>query len=67
MSSVFHPEGGYPRLIRFVPSSDMPSDDTLTLYEKEFNLVIINKDLFDALDPIRKRIAERATSTLVLS
>lgn len=66
MSSVFHPEGGYPRLIRLVPSSEMPSDDTLTLYEPEYNLVIINKDLFEQLDPVYRRIAERATSTLVI-
>lgn len=66
MSFALNPDNWLPRLIRFVPSSEMPSDDTLTLYNPKFNLVIINKDLFDTLDPIQRRTAERATSTLVL-
>lgn len=64
--SVFHPEGGYPRLFRFKPSSEFPSDDTLTLYDPEFNLVIINQDLYDTLLPHQKYLAERCTASLVL-
>lgn len=65
--SVFHPEGGLPRLIRFVPSSKMPSDDTLTTYDPKFNLVIINKDLYDQCEFHIQYQAVRATTTLVLN
>lgn len=64
--SVFHPEGGMPRLIRFVPSTDMPSADTLTTYDAKFNLVVINKELYETLDFVGKYQAIRATTTLVL-
>ena len=64
--SVFHPEGGMPRLLRFVPSSQMPSDDTLTTYDAKSNLVIINKELFDTLDWFGKHQAIRATTALVI-
>lgn len=65
--SVFHPEGGYPRLLRFVPASAMPTPDTLTTYDDEFNLVVINKELYDTLDFSGRYQAERATTTLVLA
>lgn len=64
--SVFHPEGGMPRLLRFVPSSQMPSDDTLTTYDAHYNLVVINKELFDTLDWFGKHQAIRATTALVI-
>lgn len=64
--SVFQPEGGMPRLIRFTPSSQMPSDDTLTTYDPQFNLVVINKELFETLDWFGKHQALRATTALVL-
>lgn len=64
--SVFHPEGGMPRLLRFVPSSQMPSDDTLTTYDAKHNLVVINKELFDTLDWFGKHQAIRATTALVI-
>ena len=63
--SVFHPEGGMPRIIRYVPASKMPSSDTLTLYDKSHNVVTINKELFDKLDWFGKYRAERATTTLM--
>lgn len=65
-SRIFKPEGGLPRLIRFVPATDMPSDDTLTTYDAKFNLVIINKDLYETLDWYGKHQAVRATSAVVL-
>lgn len=64
--SVFHPEGGMPRLIRFVPSAEMPNADTLTTYDPKFNLVIINKELYETLDFAGRYQAIRATTTLVL-
>ena len=64
--SVFHPEGGYPRLIRFKPSSEMPSDDTLTLFDERYNLVVINRELYDTLDAAGRYQAIRATTTLVV-
>lgn len=64
--SVFVSESGMPRLIRFVPSSQMPSDDTLTTYDPKYNLVIINKELFETLDWFGKHRAVRATTTLLL-
>lgn len=67
MSSVFHPDGGYPRLIRFVPSSEMPSDDTLTVFDERWNLVTINKDLYDTLDYVGQYQAIRAMGSLVLA
>ena len=65
--SVFNPEGGMPRLIRFVSSSQMPSDDTLTTYDAKYNLVVINKDLYDTLDFVGQNRAQRATTTLVVN
>lgn len=65
--SVFHPEGGMPRLIRFVPSAQMPSADTLTTYDAKFNLIVINKELYDSLDFVGQYQAIRATTTLVVN
>lgn len=65
--SVFHPEGGMPRLIRFVASSQMPSTDTLTTYDAKYNLVVINKELYDSLDFVGQYQAIRATTTLVVN
>jgi len=67
MTSVFHPEGGYPRLFRYVPSGEMPSPDTLTLYDPVYNVIVINKDLYDKLDIGQKYLVERATTTLIIS
>ena len=64
--SVFHPAGGFPRLLRYVAASEMPSPDTLTIYDAKFNLVIINKELFETLDWYGKHRAQRATTTLLL-
>lgn len=64
--SVFHPEGGMPRLIRFVPSSQMPSDDTLTTYDPKYNLVIINKELYDRSEFHIQYQAICATTALVI-
>lgn len=64
--SVFHPEGGMPRLIRYVPASKMPTPNTLTTYDPKFNLVIINQELYDELDFVGKYQAIRATTTLVV-
>lgn len=65
--SVFHPEGGMPRLIRFKPSTEMPSADTLTTYDPKFNLVVINKELYDSLDYVGQYQAIRATTTLIVN
>lgn len=64
--SVFHPEGGMPRLIRYVPASKMPTPNTLTTYDAKFNLVIINKELYDQSEFYIQYQAVRATTTLVL-
>lgn len=55
-----------PRLIRFVPASQMPTPDTLTTYDAKFNLVIINKELYDQSEFYIQYQAVRATTTLVL-
>lgn len=67
MSFTYNPNDGPPRLLRFVPSSAMPSADTLTLYDAKYNLVIINREIFNTLTPLQRRMAERATTTLVMS
>lgn len=64
--SIFLSESGMPRLIRFVPASDMPTPDTLTIFNPQHNLVVINKELFEELDWYGKHRAVRATTTLVL-
>jgi len=46
MTSAFFPEGGYPRLIRNV--TNLPKG-VVAEYEKEFNLLKINRELFDKL------------------
>lgn len=67
MSFTFNPDNEPPRLLRFVSPGAMPSADTLTLYDPRHNLVIINKEIFATLDPLQQRMAERATTTLVMS
>lgn len=64
--SVFHPDGGFPRLLRYVPASEMPTPDTLTTYDDKFNIVVINQELFNTLDWYGKHRAQRATTTLLL-
>jgi hypothetical protein len=54
------------RLLRFVPASAMPSDNTLTIFVAQHNLLIINKDLFDTLPKHKQYEAQRATTTLIL-
>lgn len=56
-----------PRLIRFKPSTEMPSADTLTTYDPKFNLVVINKELYDSLDYVGQYQAIRATTTLIVN
>lgn len=67
MSYTFNPDNGPPRLLRFVSPDAMPSADTLTLYDAKNNLVIINKEIYDTLDVLGKRMAERATTSLVMA
>lgn len=45
----------------------MPSDDTLTVYDAKYNLVIINQDLYDQVEFHIQYQAVRATTTLVLN
>lgn len=65
--SVKPEKDGPSRLLRFVPSVEMPSPDTLTIFIAEHNLLLINKDLYDTLDPRHQRMAKRSTTTLVVT
>ena len=67
MSFTYNPDNGPPRLLRFVSSVEMPSPDTLTLFDPKYNLVIINREIFETLDPLHRRMAERATTSLVMA
>lgn len=67
MSFTYNPDDGPPRLLRFVSPEDMPSLDTLTLYDPKHNLVIINREIYETLDPLHQRMAERATTSLVMA
>lgn len=64
--SIFAPEGGPHRLLRFVPPGEMPSSDTLALYDQRNNLVIINKEAFDTLTAEQQYMTITTTTTLVM-
>jgi hypothetical protein len=67
MSLAFNPEDGRPpRLLRFVDPSGVPSSDTLAIYDKPNNLVIINKQLYDQLTPVQKHTTQRTQTSLVM-
>ncbi len=66
MTTAFNPAGGLPRLLRFVPADKMPSRDTLTIYDKQYNLLVINQELYETLDATQQHITQRAQTTLVL-
>lgn len=52
---MFNPEGGLPRLFRYVPV--MPTPDILTLYFPKQNLLMINKEHWEGLsDEMRHRV-----------
>ena len=54
------------RLLRFVPASELPPDQ-LTIFDAANNLLLINKDLFDELDPIQQREVIHTTKNLALN
>jgi len=49
MDFAFCPEKGYPRLMRYVPSEAMPTPTTITTLDREQNVLVINKPIFDRL------------------
>ena len=49
MSFALNPDGGLPRVIRFVPERTLPSDTTLSVLDIEKNLLLINVDRWNDL------------------
>ena len=49
MDFAFCPEKGYPRVMRYVSSEAMPTPTTITTLDREQNVLVINKPIFDRL------------------
>ena len=49
MDFAFCPEKGYPRVMRYVSSEVMPTPTTITTLDREQNVLVINKPIFDRL------------------
>lgn len=49
MSFTLNPDGGLPRLIRYLPASEFPSVDTIAMLDANNNLLRVNRSLFDQL------------------
>lgn len=49
MDFAFCPDEGYPRLMRYVSSEAMPTPNTITTLDREQNVLVINKPIFDRL------------------
>jgi hypothetical protein len=51
---AFVPDTGPPRLIRYVESSAMPSDDIVSMLIAKDNLLLVNRHLFEQLDHVQQ-------------
>lgn len=47
--------GGLARVIRFRPASEFPTSSIVATLDKEKNLLRVNAELFEQLDPTQKR------------
>ncbi len=66
MSLAFNPDDGPPRLLRFVGEGSVPTTDTLAVFDRANNLLIINRELYDTLDPMQQHITQRSTTSLIM-
>jgi len=66
MSLAFNPDDGPPRLLRFVGEGSVPTTDTLAVFDRANNLLIINRELYDTLDLMQQHITQRSTTSLVM-
>jgi hypothetical protein len=56
---ALNPDTGPPRVIRFVLPGTLPGRATLSLYNKHTNLLIIDREKFEALTPTSQQILVR--------
>lgn len=54
--SALHPEGGYPRLIRFVNPGALPSSEIVSMLDRAQNLLRIDAYNFKRLNPMQQHI-----------
>ena len=62
--SVFHPPGGYPRLIRLVENSELPSNDCAATLDTQFNLLRIDKEIWEVMNSYQKHMIVRTHNTV---
>lgn len=55
-----------PRLIRRVPAGTLPGEDLLAIYDPKQNLLVIDRDKFDALDDEDKKLVLRTNETALV-
>jgi hypothetical protein len=63
--SVLNPTDGPPRLIRYVAPGVLPSDDIVSLFNPQQNLLLIDKDNFDRLTPAQRQLVLHTTDLTV--
>jgi len=59
MDFALTPDAGPPRVIRFVESGALPGASILSVLDKEQNLLLINKELYERLDRVERHRALR--------
>lgn len=63
MAFAYCPEGGLPRLLRF----DLTEPHIVARLDRDNNLLLINRELFDKLDSWQRKEVEKTLSAEVLA
>lgn len=63
MSFTLCPDDGYPRLWRFVAPGVLP-DGVLCMLDKKLNILTINKEAYDTLQPLEQHRVLRSSDPI---
>lgn len=63
MKFAFTPDEGPPRLERYVEAGTLPGENLVALFDPANNLLVINRDLFEKLQPTDKHRVLRTRKT----
>ncbi len=67
MNFSFAPDGGPPRILRFVDPDKMPDGDTLCTLDDTTNVLTINKELYELLDEMEQHRVQRTHAARINS
>jgi hypothetical protein len=60
------PDGGVPRLIRFVAARDMPADNVVATLDPNTNVLRIDQEVYFLMDPVQQHILIRTLKPITL-